>query len=125
VASGTNYTMKDLTAQAAQLTPGQRAASASGFASQSAAGLTERDLPPSVSGNASLTDPVNLAECLAELNAGDDVQPIAVDFARYEGQDAAIILIAARDGGYEVWAVARTCGAGSGGQLAFQTFTSP
>jgi hypothetical protein len=79
---------------------------------------------PSVQGNASLTDPVRLEECLAELNT-EGVQPIVVDFARFDNQEAAIIVMAGRDGGYEIWAVKRTCGPGDAGELAFVDVAGP
>ncbi len=114
--SGQNYTQAKLAQQAEALTPASRKNAAS-----SATGAPQAmEAMPSVAGNATLTDPAKLAECLAALNV-DNPQPIAIDFARYEGGDAAIILLAARDGGYEVWAVSRTCGPDDSGVRGFVT----
>lgn len=120
LATGTDYTEADVGPRAVALIPNIGVSPGpSDLAAQSSSASPTRtpDSAPSFAGNAMLTDPVRLAECLAEINS-DDVQPIVVDFARYEGQDAAIIVLAARDGGYEVWAVTRTCGPGDRSTLA-------
>jgi hypothetical protein len=70
------------------------------------------------SGNLGLRDPEQLKGCLTALNAGP-VQPVAIDLATYEGQEAAIIVLVGDDGGYEVWVVARTCQAGADGTIKF------
>jgi hypothetical protein len=72
-----------------------------------------------LTGNTLLTDPAALQACLTTLGVKNQ-QPIAVDLATYQGREAAIIVLAARDGGYEIWAVERTCAPGHGGQLAYK-----
>ena len=135
--TGTNYTAADMGTRALALADTARrpvgGASAS-VAEQAEAGTAA---PPSAGGRVAatqplpvgsasalsgstpgLTDPGRLEECLEELNAGGH-QPIAIDLARYDGREAAIIVLAGRDGGYEVWAVSRSCGRGNAGQLGY------
>ncbi len=126
-ATGTNYTAEDLAARAVALTPdGRQTPAPAPLSAADASGDEAQPLnrAPSISGNATLTDPVKLAECLAALNV-ESQQPIAVDFARFEGEDAAIIVMAARDGGYQVYAVRRTCGPDDSGALKSTTAASP
>jgi hypothetical protein len=66
-----------------------------------------------------LSDPARLRECLAAVGASG-AQPVRVDLATYEGREAAIIVLPARDGGYEVWAVSPDCGPAGDGLLKFQ-----
>jgi len=66
-----------------------------------------------------LRDPAALQACLKELQVPPGTTPIMVDLAKFDGRDAAIIVVAGRDGGYEVWAVARDCRTGAGGQLSY------
>ena len=66
-----------------------------------------------------LRDPAALQACLKELGVTAGTTPILVDLAKFDGRDAAIIVLAGRDGGYEVWAVARGCRTGAGGQLSY------
>ncbi|MFN8080168.1 MAG: hypothetical protein U0Q19_11420 [Kineosporiaceae bacterium] len=135
--TGTNYTPTDMGPRALALAETARrpVGGASASAAQAAAAgaatstPTERrvaagqslpvdttsDLASSAPG---LTDPGRLEECLEELNAGGH-QPIAIDLARYDGREAAIIVLTGRDGGYEVWAVSRSCGRGNAGQLGY------
>jgi hypothetical protein len=68
--------------------------------------------------SAALAQPEVLARCLTALNAADQV-PIAVDLARFQNREAAIIVLEGQDGGYEVWAVSRDCGSGDEGSLGF------
>jgi hypothetical protein len=66
-----------------------------------------------------ITNPARLAACLAALNVAPD-RLVAVDLARYEGRDAAILLLRTPDGsGHEVWAVERTCAPGAEGALKY------
>ena len=65
-----------------------------------------------------MTDPAALKQCLASLDAAD-LAPVAVDLARWQDRDAAIIILQARAGGYEFWAVARDCNAKDSGALFF------
>jgi len=64
-----------------------------------------------------LRSPAALQACLAAIGA-NQVQPVAVDLARYAGREAAIIVLPADGGGYDVWVVARDCRAGSDGAIA-------
>jgi hypothetical protein len=66
-----------------------------------------------------LRDPAALQACLKELGVTPGTTPILVDLAKFDGRDAAVIVLAGRDGGYEVWAVARDCRTGAGGQLSY------
>ena len=75
---------------------------------------------PAVTGNTSLADPKALAECLTALDAPAGSRPLAVDLASFQGQEAAIIVLPAREQGYEVWAVARTCSAADDGTISYQ-----
>ncbi len=63
-----------------------------------------------------LTDPARLAACLAKLNASNR-RPVAVDLARFNGAQAAVIVLEAPDGTREVFAVSRTCGDGNDPQV--------
>jgi hypothetical protein len=65
---------------------------------------------------AALRDPQRLEECLAALGQAG-TRPVAVDFARYEGREAAVIVLPGRTGGYEAWAVDPTCGPEGDGLL--------
>jgi hypothetical protein len=138
LSTGTNYTQADVAARALALVPGETPATDSqagvGVAgapapaapSTSASGSVKVPLasrrvvasPGVTSGSASLADPRRLAACLEELDAGG-LQPLVVDLARYDGKQAAIIVVASPDGGREVWAVGRDCGTGQAGQLAY------
>jgi hypothetical protein len=81
--------------------------------------------PPSPSGGPAqpgqlLRSPTALRACLKDIEAGD-AQPVAVDLARYANQEAAIIVLPADGGGYDVWVVARDCRPGTDGTIAFVT----
>lgn len=145
--SGTQYNGTNLQAKALALvktrpgTTADKAAgnnfgaapSGSGAGAGATLGSTTKDAPPPVgaapsagglriTGNSKLADPAALASCLVALNAADQA-PLAVDFATYEGQEAAILVLLSRDGGYEVWVVRRDCHDKAGGQLAYLSVT--
>ncbi len=149
-ATGTDYTKADIAQQALRLTqtsaPRAAAAPGGGASASPAASAGARRAasevetgagdstktpmttglarPQTVPSDSPLTDPKRLAECLAELKAPGQ-NPIAVDLARFEGNEAAIIVLAGRDGGYEVWAVSRTCHAGDAGMLGYTPVPPP
>lgn len=94
VATGTDYVPSRLPAQVATLVATEPAP----------------DPVAASPGDRSLTDPTRLDGCLQELDAGGTV-PVAVDLARWEGTDAAVLVLPAPAGdGYQVWVVARDCG---------------
>jgi hypothetical protein len=94
--------------RAADGTAAPKAAGPSAAASASA---------PAVQGQL-LRSPTALQACLAAIGAAQ-VQPVAVDLARYAGREAAIIVLPGDGGGYDVWVVARDCRADSDGALDF------
>lgn len=63
-----------------------------------------------------LRSPEALQACLKAIGAAQ-VQPLAVDLARYGGREAAIIVLPADGGGVDVWVVARDCRPGSDGTI--------
>jgi hypothetical protein len=63
-----------------------------------------------------LRTPAALQACLTAIGAGG-AQPVAVDLARYAGREAAIIVLPADGGGYDVWVVARDCRPGNDGTI--------
>jgi hypothetical protein len=67
-----------------------------------------------------LADPGRLQACLGALGESDR-RPLAVDLARYEGREAAVIVLLRPTGGYDVWVVARDCRPGAEGGQAFRT----
>lgn len=60
-----------------------------------------------------------LEACLTALDAAD-LSPIAVDFARFEGREVAMLVLPSPDGSYEVWAVSRTCRPNADGTQFFR-----
>jgi hypothetical protein len=98
-------------------------ASASALASQSKAAAGEVGAGDAASGQQLLRSPAALRACLTAIGA--DQQPIAVDLAEYAGQEAAIIVLPADGGGYEVNIVARDCRAGNDGTIDVVTLAKP
>lgn len=118
LATDTDYTEVGLPDQTRRLvgaardgTAGQRALISPGAPSAAA---------DSGKGNQSLRSADALRACLTELDAGN-AQPVAVDLARYQGREAAVLVVPSVGGGYDVWVVARDCRPGAGGELAFTT----
>ncbi len=72
---------------------------------------------PQAQASGGLTDPAVLAQCLKQLDTQGPA--LAVDLARWQGQEAAVIVVPSQSGtgGYEVWVVARSCRAGADGTL--------
>ncbi len=130
VQSGRDYRAGTLAAQASALlagTTGVAGAATSGSAravpSARAAApgvgkVPEMAVPPDTAAH-DITNPTRLAACLDALGVGQD-RLVAVDLARYEGREAAILLLTPADGGgHEVWAVERTCAPGAEGALKY------
>ena len=133
--TGTNYSKGTLAQQAKVLVsqvsrvPGQQrsALSAAGGKEPGGSGTagTGTDAGTGAgtdAGNQSLRDTATLNGCLAALRAGGR-RPVAVDLARYDGRDAAIIVLNGANGGYEVWAVARDCHPGVDGTITYLDLT--
>jgi hypothetical protein len=118
-ASGTNYTAPQLNQQVnALIGKPPKALSAQPQAPGDA--KAGAGVGGGVSGNAALADRKALAECLTALDVPAGTRPLAVDLGSFEGQEAAIIVLPARERGYEVWAVARTCNKNDDGTIYYQ-----
>jgi hypothetical protein len=116
-ASGADYTASTLVQQATSLArTGSPVATAkqSGSGSSIAGGSAAPVTPGTV------TDPTQLTACLRSLGESDR-EPLAVDLARYQGREAAVIVLAGKVGGYDIWVVARDCRPGAEGPLAFKS----
>lgn len=121
-ASGADYTASTLPQQAVALVKtGSPGAAAPGGA-KPVAGVKPSAAP---SGSAvpvtpgTVSDPAQLASCLHALGETDR-QPVAVDLARYQGREAAVIVLPGKVGGYDVWVVPRNCRPGAESPLAFK-----
>jgi hypothetical protein len=80
---------------------------------------TASNLASGVGSAKTVADPRQLASCLVGLGESGQA-PVAVDLARYQGREAAIIVLQGKAGGHDVWVVARTCHLGAEGELAFK-----
>lgn len=120
--TNTNYARKDLKAQVGAListSNKQSAASSTAPApAASRAPLSAKAAAPDEASQAKdlLQSPAALKACLAAIGAKGE-QPVAVDLARYAGREAAIIVLPADGGGYEVEVVARDCRPGNDGTI--------
>ena len=132
LATGTDYTATGLEAQARQLLVAAAAAQAYAAGDGSAAGkpapspqaspLSELAPAAAPPGNQALRAPAALQACLRALKATDE-QVVAVDLARYQGRDSAVIVLRAAGGAYGVWVVARDCRPGADGTLKYVPMT--
>jgi hypothetical protein len=124
--TGTNYSDAALAAQARALVGQVSHASGSAAMARTPAAAApsptvsaEMQAPAAAdAGNLDLRNPAALNGCLAALQTGGR-RPVAVDLAKYDGRDAAIIVLDGVNGGYEVWAVARDCRPGADGTINY------
>jgi len=70
-------------------------------------------------GSGTVADPTQLRACLNGLMVREE--PLVVDLARYQGVEAAVVVILNRTGGYDVWIVNRQCTLGAERPLGFKT----
>jgi hypothetical protein len=119
----TNYQKSDLSTQVkALITSSQQlVARPSGEADLRAkADSAKPESTTGSAGSSALSSPATLRACLNGIGAGQ-TQPVAIDLARYAGQEAAILVLPADDGsGYDVWVVSRDCSAGSTSTIAVE-----
>jgi hypothetical protein len=66
-----------------------------------------------------IANPAQLTGCLQALKASPD-RVVAVDLATYDEREAAVIVLTAVGGGYEVFVVERTCSSADDRTLAYQ-----
>lgn len=128
-ATGTNYSETDLRQQVDTLIadsqraslkqsgPSAAADSSAGSAAPESAQATGSASSPLAATQNLLTSPDALRGCLSAIGA-EGAQPLAVDLARWNQRDAAIIVLNADGGGYDVWVVARTCAPNADGTIA-------
>jgi hypothetical protein len=126
--TGTRYTTAGLANQARALVlaaapaaPAPQAApvpSTSRGAAASAARVPRVAVAPDPTAT-DVSNPAGLAGCLTALNARPD-RVVAVDLATYDEREAAVIVLTANGGGYEVFVVERTCSAADDHTLAYQ-----
>jgi hypothetical protein len=103
-ATGTDYTHGSLTLAEAEP------------ASSAAKGAQAQSVPNLPDGLARLADPAGLNGCLAAITAVEGGRPVSVDYARYEGQPALIVVLSG--GSARVVAAGADCGlAGEGAAL--------
>ena len=132
LATGTDYTAAGLEAQARRLVSSATVLSyaARDGEAKTATGLpapspAQQPAPTTVTappGNQALRTPAALRACLQALDVADE-QVVAVDLARYQGRDSAVIVLRASGGAYDVWVVARDCRPGAEGTLKYLPMT--
>ena len=76
--------------------------------------------PTPIATAGTVADPAQLQSCLAGLGEKDR-RPLAVDLGRYQGRDAAVIVLPGRVGGFDIWVVSRQCTSGKETALAFKS----
>jgi hypothetical protein len=124
VSTGTNYEkarlatqVKALISTAQAYTQADAQADPKAESSRSSANALGGQSPAGASGDLLRSDAA-LRNCLAAIGE-PGAQPVAVDLARYGGRDAAILVIPATSGEYNVWVVARDCSAQRDGTLDY------
>jgi len=128
LATGTDYTPAALEAQARHLVTSAGLLQFSAKGDAAAEPAPQAQPTPSVAaatgppGNQALKTPAALRACLQALDATDE-QVVAVDLARYQGRDSAVIVLRASGGAYDVWVVARDCRPGAEGTLKYLPMT--
>jgi len=123
--TGHDYTASTLVPMVRTLlgVPGAAASSgsASGKPSSASASVSASAAAASpVATAGTVAEPARLESCLVGLGEKDR-RPIAVDLGRYQGRDAAIIVLPGRVGGFDVWVVSRQCTSGKETPLAFKS----
>ncbi|MGZ4613657.1 MAG: hypothetical protein ACXV1K_10895 [Kineosporiaceae bacterium] len=142
LASGTRYTTAALRTQARALLPAQTGGEAmthsgagAGVAAPRATPAPTRGAPvpaPAAAGSRStgtvtpdpratdIRSPARLAACLAALDTGQE-RLVTVDLATFDGREAAVLVLQATTGGYEVFVVERSCAPGQEGTIDYAT----
>lgn len=125
--TGTRYTTARLANQARALTAAAALAAPAPAASRRAAVPAAPTVPGAAAGEAApdptatdVSNPADLAGCLTALKASPD-RLVAVDLATYDEREAAVIVLTAVGGGYEVFVVERTCSAAADHTLAYKS----
>ncbi|MDQ1290058.1 MAG: hypothetical protein QG622_3624 [Actinomycetota bacterium] len=117
--SGTEYTASTLVAQVKVLLSGASPAAPT-VSGKPAASAKPVPAPTVTPKPGTVTDPKQLQSCLGALGERSR-SPVAVDLARYQGREAAVIVLPGVNGGYDVWVVARDCRPGGEGHLAYKS----
>jgi hypothetical protein len=119
VTTGQDYTQETLATQVKALVAGP-AAGGGAAAAPTTNAPADAAAGSGLEGGPGLSDPAALQSCLKAIDAAG-VQPLVVDTtASYDKRPAAVLVLPGRDGGYEVWVVARDCREGADGTLHFE-----
>lgn len=127
VSTGTNYRPDKLTAQVRALVArvhGDEGAESpskafSGKVERGAAESQVKPLGGAADRPAGAWSTSELEGCLKALKA-EELSPIAVDFATFDGREVALVVLPSPAQEYEVWAVSRSCSPGADGTQFFQ-----
>jgi hypothetical protein len=120
--TGTNYTDAAFATQARQLIATARTPSSLAQQDEGSTYGGSATASAATDGNQTLRDPAALQACLTALGA-TSVQPVAVDLAKYQGRESAVLVVREAGGTYDVWVVARDCRPGADGTLKYATIT--
>ena len=113
LATGTDYRPESLSAQVDALIEDTRDARPTDGVLEGTARDGDADQEPEAARGPGtvLADPLAWKSCLQAIGA-PEVAPVAVDLARWQGRDAAVLVLPAA-AGLEVWVVPPDCGPGS------------